>query len=420
MSNQQIVVRLSLALLMFGIRVAAVAGDWPQILGPHRNGTAVGEGAVAPWPKTGPKKLWSSELGTGFAGPAVVGNRVVAFHRIGSKERVECFEVDSGKSLWQADFPGSYPGGVNPDNGPRCVPVVHQDRVFVFGAAGELHCVALSDGRKLWSRDTYSDYKGQVGYFGAGATPIVAAEKLLVNVGGNNAGIVAFDIQTGKTAWQATDERASYSSPTTATIDGRPHVVFVTRLRCLAIDPATGKVLFELPFGKTGPTVNAATPLVLGENLFLSASYGVGARLLRLGKSPQEIWSNDETMSSQYSTSVYRDGDLYGIHGREDYSNGELRCVEAATGKVRWQVPGFGVGSLILVGDRLVILTTDGQLVLAAANRDKYTELARAAVSTDVTRSLPAISNGRFFFRDNNDTGGHLTCLTLPTSPGAK
>ncbi len=307
---------------------------------------------------------------------------------------------------------------MNPDNGPRCVPVVQQDRVFVFGAAGNVHCVGLSDGRKVWSRDAHADYKAQEGYFGAGATPIVAADKLLINVGGRNAGIVAFDIKTGKTAWQATDERASYSSPTTATVDGRTHVVFITRLRCLAVDPTNGKILFEFPFGKTGATVNAATPLVFGESLFLSASYGVGARLMRLGKSPQEIWSNDETMSSQYSTCVHHDGDLYGFHGREDHVNGELRCVEAKTGKVRWQVAGFGVGHLILVGDRLLILTTDGQLVLAVANRDKYTELSRAPVSTAVTRGLPAISNGQFFFRDNTDSGGHLTCLSLqPSAP---
>jgi outer membrane protein assembly factor BamB len=348
----------------------------------------------------------------------VVGNRAVVFHRVDAKERVECFDVETGKSQWQADFSASYAGGVNPDNGPRCVPLVHQGRVFAFGAAGELHCVGLSDGKKLWSRDPYSDYKGQEGYFGAGATPIVAGGKLLVNVGGSNAGIVAFDLDTGKTAWQATDDRASYSSPTTATIDGKTLVVFVTRLRCVAVDPINGKLLFELPFGKTGPTVNAATPLVVGEHLFLSASYGVGAQLLKLAKTPQQVWSNDDSMSSQYTTCVFRGGNLFGIHGREDYRNGELRCIEAATGKVRWQVPGFGIGHLILVHDRLLILTTEGELVLAMASGDKYTELARASVSQATTRSLPALSNGRLFFRENTDSSGKLVCMPLPAIKG--
>jgi outer membrane protein assembly factor BamB len=354
------------------------------------------------------------ELGAGFAGPAVIGNRVIAFHRVAKNERIECFDAVSGKSQWKAEFPSSYGGGVNPDNGPRCVPVIHQDRVFVFGAAGDLHGVALVDGRKVWSRETYVDFNGQEGYFGAGATPIVAGDKLLVNVGGRNAGIVAFDIHNGKTVWQATDERASYSSPAMVMLDGRPFVVFITRLQCLAVDPTAGDVLFRIPFGKTGPTVNAATPLVIGDKLFLSASYGVGARCLKLAKAPTEIWSNDESMSSQYTTCVHHHGDLFGIHGREDFNNGELRCVELATGKVRWQVAGFGVGHLVLVGSRLLIMTTDGQLVLAEANRDRYTELARATISTDTTRALPALSNGRFFFRDNTDRGGRLTGLALP------
>lgn len=410
---------LLLSFWMAAIQPAAIqpvdAGDWPQILGQSRNGVAENEAGISAWPKAGPARLWSAALGTGFAGPAVVGNRVIAFHRVDANERVECFDTVSGKPQWKADFPSRYVGGVNPDNGPRCVPLVHQDRVFVFGADGNVHCVGLTDGRAIWSRAAYDDFQGQEGYFGAGATPIVAADKLLVNVGGRNAGIVAFDINTGKTAWQVTDERASYSSPTLATIAGRPHVIFVTRLKCVALDPTNGKIAFELPFGKTGPTVNAATPLIIGDNLFLSASYGVGARFLRLGTKPQEIWSNDETMSSQYTTCVYRDGDLYGIHGREDYANGELRCIAAATGKVHWQVPGFGVGHLILVGDQLLILTTDGQLVLAAAARNKYSERARATVSKDVTRSLPAFSAGRYFFRDNTDRGGHLVCLQLPS-----
>ena len=403
---------LSLLLAQFVLASRLFAGDWPQILGPHRNGIAVEEAKIAAWPKGGPKKLWSTPLGLGFAGPAVVGNRLIAFHRADSNERIECFDAAAGTSQWRTDFDANYTGGVNPDNGPRCVPLIHQDRVFVFGAAGEVHCVALADGKKIWSRDAYSDYGGQEGYFGAGSTPIVAAGKLLVNVGGKKAGIVAFNLTDGKTAWTAVDDRASYSSPTHATIAGRPYVIFITRMQCAAVDPSNGEVLFSVPFGKTGPTVNAATPLVLNNNLFLSASYGIGAQLLRMGKSPELIWGNDESMSSQYSTCVFHNGKLYGIHGREDQGVGELRCLDADTGKVRWNMANFGVGHLMLVGDQLLILTSNGTLVLADANPDKYNELARATVSTGVTRSLPALSNGRFFFREN-ESGSKLVCLQL-------
>ena len=389
------------------------AGDWPQILGPNRNGIAQDEPAINVWPKSGPKRKWTFEVGSGFAGPAIVGDRVLIFHRVADSERVECIDIPSGRGLWKTDFAASYAPGFNPDNGPRCVPLVYKDRVFVAGAAGDLHCVMLADGATAWSRDPYTDYEGQEGYFGAGSTPIVVGDKLLVNVGGRSAGLVAFDLTNGKTIWKATDERASYSSPITAMVNGKLYAVFLTRLNCVAVDPATGQIAFKFPFGMTGPTVNGATPLVFDDKLFVSASYSIGARLCKLGNPSVPIWTNDDTMSSQYTTSVYRGGFLYGIHGREDHRNGELRCIEGNTGKISWKVPGFGTGHLILVNNQLLILTTEGDLVLAKAEPGKYSELARAKISSDTTRSLPAFSRGRFIFRDNADTHGRLNCLEL-------
>ena len=125
------------------------AGDWPQLLGPQRNGVAMDESELTPWPGSGPRELWAHQIGQGYAGPAVVGNRVVVFHRAGDKERVECLDASSGRSMWQTDFSANYRGGVNPDTGPRCVPLIHGQQVFLFGAAGDLHCVALESGPKL-------------------------------------------------------------------------------------------------------------------------------------------------------------------------------------------------------------------------------------------------------------------------------
>lgn len=406
--------------LLFGLALLGTpsrlcqAGDWPQILGPARNGEARDEPAIAKWPAAGPKRLWSFPLGQGYAGPAVVGDRVVVFHRDRDAERVEALDTATGKSLWKTDFAATYAGGINPDLGPRCVPLIHGDRVIVFGAAGDLHCVSLSDGAKRWSREAYRDYKGQEGYFGAGSTPIVAAGKVIVNVGGRGAGLVAFDMDTGKTAWQATDEGASYSSPTLATVNGQTRVIFVTRYNTVCVDPNNGEVQFQFPFGMRGPTVNGATPLVFDDYLFVSSSYGVGANLSRLsGDGAKELWANDNVMSSQYSTCVYRDGFLYGTHGREDYQNGVLRCFEAKTGKVKWTVEGFGVAHTILAGNQLVLLGIDGRLRLAEVNSSAYHELASAEISTNLTRALPALSNGKLYLRDNEGQGGKLICLQL-------
>jgi outer membrane protein assembly factor BamB len=388
-------------------------GDWPQILGPSRNGQAVGEDLREHWPAGGPKVLWRYPLGSGYAGAAVVGERVIVFHRVGSSERVECLSVGKGQSLWKADFSAGYRGGVDPDIGPRCVPLVADDSVYVFGAAGDLHAVALETGKKRWSRSLYADFGGDEGYFGAGSTPILAGGKLLVNVGGRGAGIVALDPASGKTAWQSSDEAASYASPTAAKVSGQDKAIFITRMNCVLADPVSGRVTTLFPFGKRGPTVNAATPLVRDGKLFATASYGVGAVLASLdGTTANSIWSNDDTMSSQYATPVEHNGFLYGIHGREDVGVAELRCIELSTGKVRWSKTGYGVAHLILAGDKLLIQKSDGQIALAAADPSKYRELATARFTNHPTRALPALSRGRLFVRAGSG-GGELICLDV-------
>jgi outer membrane protein assembly factor BamB len=401
------------------IAVAAVplcAGDWPQILGPNRDGHAVGEQLSENWRQGGPKVLWRHPLGSGYAGAAVVDSRTIVFHREGAVERVECLDAGKGNSLWKADFPASYRGGIDPDEGPRCVPLVAQGTVFAFGAAGDLHAVTLDTGKKLWSRALYADYRGDEGYFGAGSTPILVGGKLLVNVGGKGAGIVALDPADGKTIWQASDEAASYSSPAVVHVAGQDQALFVTRLNCVLADPASGHVTKLFPFGMRGPTVNAATPLVFDDKLFVTASYGVGAALAPLaGTTAKPIWANDNAMSSQYATPVEHDGFLYGIHGREDAGVAEFRCIEAATGKVRWSKPDFGVAHLILAGDKLIIQKADGQIVLAAADTVKYRELASARIASGPTRALPALANGRLFVRTGSG-GGELICLEVGKS----
>jgi outer membrane protein assembly factor BamB len=303
----------------------------------------------------------------------------------------------------------------DPDTGPRCVPLIAAGKVFAFGVAGDWHAVNLATGDKLWSRALYVDYRGDEGYFGAGSTPILVANKLLVNVGGRGAGIVALNPATGETLWQAGDEAASYSSPAIARVGNQEKAVFVTRLNCVLADPANGNLIKLFPFGMRGPTVNAATPLILGNKLFTTASYGVGAAFASLGESPSApIWTNDNTLSSQYATPVEHNGFLFGIHGREDQGVAELRCIEAATGKVRWKKTDFGVAHIILAGDKLLIQTTDGQLFLAAADSAKYRELAKARVSSAVTRALPALSNGRLFARSGSG-GGELICWEVGT-----
>jgi len=387
------------------------AGDWPQILGPARDGHAVNEKLAAAWPASGPRKLWERPVGQGYAGVAVVANRVYLFHRQGDQEVVECLAAETGAPLWKREFPALYAGGFDPDNGPRCVPLVTEGQVVVLGAAGGLRCLATEDGSVRWQRDLLADFRADEGYFGFGSSPLAVGKRLLVNVGGKqDAGIVAFSMTDGKTLWQATGDGASYSSPALTKLGGQPLAVFATRQNAVGIAPDTGRVVFQFPFGMRGPTVNAATPLVFRDQAFFTASYGVGALLARLEPTgATTIWESGDALSSQYPTPIYLDGYLYGIDGREDQGRARLRCVEASTGKVQWTEPNFGMAHAILADGKLVLQKTSGELLLVEPSPQAYRPLATATAFESEARSLPALAGGRLFTRDAKT----LACFDL-------
>jgi len=406
---------------VIGILVSgAEAGEWPQILGPNRNGVAVDEQLADAWPEAGPKTLWSRPVGSGFAQVAVADGTAILFHRLADEEVIEALDAATGKPRWKAAFPAAYVPLISDDNGPRAAPVIDRGRVYAHGALGNLYCLDLATGETLWSRDTYAEFNSQQsfrgeppeGYFGMASTPIVEGDKVLLNVGGDaqGAGIVAFARGTGHTVWKATRERAGYSSPVAVTVDGTRHVIFVTRLNVLSLDPATGNVRFQFPFGRLGPTVNAASPVVFDSHLFVTASYGIGGVLAKIGTDNAEVlWRDPKVLASQYTTCVEHEGCLFGIHGRQDGRPADLKCFNPKSRQVRWTEPLFGYATLLKAGDRLLILKTDGVLVLAAANLDRYEEIARARVADATTRALPALAAGRLYIRDTRT----LKCLDV-------
>ena len=407
-------------LLSLGSCLTATAGDWPGILGPHRNGVADGETLADRWPEAGPKLLWSRPVGDGLAGVAAVSSGgpgddgiCVLYHRAGDQEIVEGLRPSDGEVLWQAKFPSSFVPSINPDDGPRATPLIAGRDLFVFSPQGQLRCLGLVDGKVRWTRDTHQDYKAREGYFGVGSTPLVVGRAVIVNVGGRaeRSSIVAFDRETGKTLWQAFDDDASYSSPIVTEVAGKPTVVVVTRLNVVGVDPASGRVRFQLPFGARGPTVNGANPVAMGaDKLFLTASYGIGAELIQMSADSAEVlWKNDDVLSSQYTTPVPYRNSLIGIHGRQDYPGAELRCLDPLKPTVLWSEPDFGYATLILADDKLVIQKTDGDLVLAEAATTRFKLLSRTQLFRGTTRALPALSNGRYFARNESE----LKCVDL-------
>ncbi len=401
---------LAAALLALTLPAIVSAEDWPQHLGPRRDGSYIGNDLAPSWPNAGPKTLWKRQVGEGFAGPAIADGRLIVFHRVDDHDVVDCLDAKTGKPIWSFKYETDYRDGFGFDNGPRAVPTIVDGHVYTFGAQGTLHCIDFKSGKKVWAVDTRREYRSDKGFFGSAASPLVEGDHVILNIGGRDGhGVVAFDRKTGKLAWHATDHEAGYSSPIAATVNGQRYVFVFTREGLVALNPKDGKVVFQFRFrARMNASVNAATPLVADDLLFLSTSYRVGGKLIRIkADGYEEVWANDTSMSNHYATCVLHKGHLYGLHGRQEYDP-VLRCVELKTGKVKWSAP-MGAGTVTLANDRLLVMSEQGELVMAAASPDGYKRLAAASILTPTVRAYPALANGLFYARNER----HIVCIDL-------
>jgi len=397
----------SIALLV-AIRMAAE--DWPQYLGPDRNGVYQGPALAETWGANGPRVVWRKQVGAGFSGPVVAQGHLILFHRVMNSEVVESFNARTGENQWRYSYPTTYRDDFGFDEGPRAVPVVAGGIVYTFGAEGQLHAIGLADGKRIWSVDTRARFNVTKGWFGAAGSPLVESGRVLANIGGRDAGIVAFDAKTGNVLWTATGDEASYSSGVGATIGGRRLAIFLTRAGLEGLDPATGAVQFQRAWrSRSAASVNVATPLVVEDRIFVSAEYGPGAAVLRVnGSNLTELWASDDVLSNHYATSVYSSGYLYGFHGRQEFGQ-DFRAVEMASGEVKWSENRFGAGTVTLVGNRLLIMRENGEMVLAQVSPNAFRPLARAQILPPTVRAYPAIADGFVYVRNENT----LVCLDL-------
>lgn len=400
------------------VTLPLAAQDWPQFLGPNRNGSTVTTNLATVWPKEGPPVVWQLKAGPGFAGPVVSQKKIILFHRIADQEVVQCLDAKSGKDLWKAAYPTRYVDMMGHDPGPRSTPAIAEGRVFTFGPEGMLNCWSLADGAKHWSVDTKKEFGARPGFFGLACSPLVEGGAVILNVGGRGgAGIVAFDKLNGKVRWKSSDDEASYASPVAATIDGKRILFVLTREALEALSPAEGKSIFHYPWRPAmHASVSGATPLLLGDQIFISACYDKGATLLRFKEgTPEKLWESAAALSSHYATPVLRDGLLYGFDGRADpgFEPPTLRCVEWKTGKVRWSETGLKAGTVTLAGDHLLVLTGSGELLLAPATPNGFKPAARAQFLGLEVRAHPALADGLFYARSKD----RLVCLDLNSKP---
>jgi outer membrane protein assembly factor BamB len=372
--------------------------DWPCFLGPTGDSVSTEKGIRTPWPKEGPRVVWTKRLGEGYAMPSISRGRLFVFDRIGNRARLRCCKSETGEEIWSFDYPSQYRDFYGYNGGPRCCPVVDGDRVYVYGAEGMLHCVRAEDGKPVWKVDTRAEFGVVQNFFGVGSTPVIEGDLLLAVVGGspkesqeaafdevksNGSAVVAFDKYTGKVKWRAGDELAGYASPVLATIGKRRWCLAFVRGGLLGLDPATGKVDFHYPWrARVIESVNASNPVVVGDRVFISETYGPGSALLEVKPgSCKEVWTDADrgrakSMQCHWNTPIHADGYLYGCSGRHT-QNADLRCIELATGKVMWREPGLTRTSLLMVDGHFVCLAEDGALLLLKINPKKYEEVSR-------------------------------------------
>lgn len=406
--------RASLVLLIVA-GVQADETDWPQFLGPRRDGTAPDGGLVAAWLEAGLKVLWRARVGEGYSGVAAVDERLYSMDSTDGAEFLLALRASDGGELWRLRT-GSSPGDVYGGLGPRVTPSVEAGTVFTVTGGGELLAVAGATGRPLWRRNLRDELGWRRPAEGAAGSPLVADGRVYVIIGGSGGrALAAFDRGTGKTLWATQDDNTSYSSAVRWDHAGVAQVLFLAGSTLFSLEPASGRLLWRHPWA-THDSVNVATPLVVPpDRVFISSGYDQGAALIQVRRRADgsleaaELWRSRE-LRNHFSNSVYHGGAFYG------FDNAFLKAIDAATGRALWRERGFGQGSLALLGAHLAILSEDGELALAEADPKALTVRARQAVLSGRCWTPPSVARGRIYLRSASE----IVALAPPRFAGAR
>jgi outer membrane protein assembly factor BamB len=412
-----------LALLLSLVLAATVlAGDWPQWRGPARDGVAPRAQLPTTWPTDPPRPLWKVAIGEGYSSPVIAEGRLFIMGRVADDQEVcYCFDANNGKQLWQSAAAVPYtPADPSAGKGPKATPLVDGERVYMLGVSGLFHCFDVRTGRVLWERDFKKEYwgveKDKDGddawstCCGAACSPLVDGRRVILPVGGKKAGaFTAFDKASGEVLWTSLPDRSSYGSPLLAELAGRRQLIGFTGLRMVGLDVADGQLLWEHAFpAKFEQTV--LTP-VLWKDLVIFGGEAKPTIALRIEKEGQQVnktvaWTNKDLRAYLTSPVVFRDH-LVGLsHFRK-----QLVCLDLEGGQTKWTEDDFGdYASLVVAGEQLLVLTGEGELHVLEANPNKFVRRAHWRVSDEgKTWSHLAVAGSRLYFKDKQ----HLICLDV-------
>lgn len=424
----------------------AITEDWMDFLGPTHNAISRETHLLSEFGEAGPNIVWEVEKGEGYAAPAVVGERVILFHRAGDTEVVECLQAETGQRFWKQSYPSEYRDRYGFGNGPRCQPISDGKFVYTLGVEAIFSCWELVSGQLLWQRDLKADFDLTLDFFGVGATPLLEGNLIIVNIGApKGPSVAAFDKRSGAIVWGAGDQwGSSYASPIPAdTQAGRRIFVFAggesrpATGGLLVIDPADGRIDCRFPWrGNRYESVNASSPVIVENRVYISECYGAGGAMLEIGAdgSCSEAWNN-EILNTHFMTSIHKDGYLYGIDGHGP-RNAPIVCIELETGMEMWRtepewitpVSSGGqfqeynlapaLASFLLVDGRCLVLGQYGHLAWIDLNPDGYKEHDRTHLFlARQTWALPTLSRGLLYIVQNDpgidDSDTRLICYDL-------
>jgi outer membrane protein assembly factor BamB len=436
---------MAATLLLLGANTRALADDWPQWLGPQRDGVWRETGILDKFPANGPVVRWRAAVNAGYAGPAVADGRVYVTDRVVAKdakvptnafargniagtERVLCFNEADGKPVWTHEYDCPYT--VSYPLGPRTTPLVSGGKVYTLGTEGNLLCLDSSTGKLNWSRDFKKDYGVKAPMWGFSSHPLLDGQKLICMVGGEGSTVVAFDKDTGKEIWKAlTAKEPGYCPPMIYEAGGKRQLIVWHAEALASLDPETGKTYWSEPVNAYA-AMSISTPRKAGDQLFITAAMST-AILLRLAADRPHadvVWRKNkqqEAMHSVFSTPFFADEYIYGCT-----NDGELVCLKADTGERIWgtmqpnnnQKLRSGDVFLIKNGDRFFLFTEKGDLIIAKLSPKGYEELARthlldatsSAWGRQVLWSHPAFANRCIFARNDKE----LICVSLAAAAG--
>lgn len=388
-----------LGVVLAGAPVLAADTDWAQWRGPDRTGVSTETGWTTEWPADGPKVLWKANLGKGYSSFSIADGKVYTMGFDDGKDTVWCFKADTGDVVWQHSYPseaGDYPG-------PRCTPTVDGKAVYTLGRLGDLFCLNAATGKVVWSKHLVKDFGAKRSQWHFACSPLVLGNALILDAGIT----LALNKGTGDVLWKTDVENAGYSSPI-------PFKVGQTIL--LALFPEYGPVVRNAIDGKelgrvrwkTSYGVNAATPIIVDDQIFISSGYGVSHAVYALSDSGlKEVWKN-KNMKNHANSCVLWNGYLYGFDGQVDA--GPLTCVEFKTGERKWAENSLRAGSLMIADGKIIAIGNAGDLAVAEASPDGFKELARANVLGKTCWTMPILSGGRIYCRNEK---GQMVCLDV-------